>query len=146
MNERAMAAAPARDMTEKKHERVALPRFEDARGSLMFAEESRQIPFPVKRLFAIYDVPEGSTRGGHAHRAQEQFLVMLAGGCTVIVDDGERRTEERLQRAVEGLYVPAGLWLELKDFSAGAVCVVLSSGLYDETDYIRNYRDFLACR
>lgn len=112
----------------------------------MFAEERQHIPFAVKRMFAIYDVPKGATRGAHAHRRQEQFIVMFAGGCTIVVDNGVHKKEVSLDGPAEGLYVPAGLWLELKNFSDGAVCVVLASGPYDEADYIRTYQEFLAAR
>ena len=124
--------------------RITLPEVTDLRGSLTFAEQDHHIPFAVKRIFAIYGMPAGSVRGGHAHRAQQQFLMMLAGQCTIVVDDGRSRVEETLRHPVEALYVPAGLWIELKDFSAGAICVVLASGLYDEADYVRDYREFLA--
>jgi dTDP-4-dehydrorhamnose 3,5-epimerase-like enzyme len=130
----------------ERYRRISLPQITDARGSLMFAEETRHIPFAVKRIFAIYDVPEGGARGGHAHRVQEQFLMMAAGGCSILIDDGADRSEVRLEGPTEGLYIPAGLWLELRNFSARAVCVVLASGRYDESDYIRDYREFLACR
>src|SRR5712671_1832281 len=93
--------------------RINLPEVADHRGRLMFAEESRHIPFLVKRIFAIYDVPAGMNRGGHAHRAQQQFLVMMNGECVAIVDDGADRTTEPLRERTTGLYVPAGLWLEL---------------------------------
>jgi dTDP-4-dehydrorhamnose 3,5-epimerase-like enzyme len=125
------------------HRRIALPEIKDPRGALMFAEQGRHIPFPVKRVFALYGIPEGSARGGHAHRAQEQFVVMLAGSCTVVVDDGEARVAESLSSPTEGLYVPAGLWLDLTAFSRDAVCLVLASGLYDEADYIRDRAEFV---
>jgi dTDP-4-dehydrorhamnose 3,5-epimerase-like enzyme len=126
--------------------KITLPEIRDPRGNLVFAEERRHVPFAVKRVFAIYGVPPGSARGGHAHRAQEQLLVMLAGECTVVVDDGRNRTEERLETPTAALYVPAGLWLELRDFSGGAICLVLASGAYDEDDYIRDYSEFRAGR
>jgi dTDP-4-dehydrorhamnose 3,5-epimerase-like enzyme len=126
--------------------KIVLPEVRDSRGALMFAEQGRHIPFSVKRIFAIYDVPAGVQRGGHAHRAQEQFLMMLAGACKVVIDDGTSRVEESLVRPSEAIYVPAGLWLELRDFTAGAICVVLSSGPYDEADYVRDYREYLAGR
>ena len=122
--------------------KIVLPEVLDPRGTLMFAEQGRHIPFAVKRIFAIYDVPLGIGRGGHAHRVQEQFLIMMAGACTVVVDDGACRREESLAHPTEALYVPPGVWLELKDFSPGAVCVVLSSGPYDEADYVRDYGEY----
>jgi dTDP-4-dehydrorhamnose 3,5-epimerase-like enzyme len=124
--------------------KITLPELRDPRGNLVFAEEQRHVPFAVKRMFAIYGVPPGVARGGHAHRAQQQLLLMLAGECTVVVDDGLCRVEERLETPTAALHVPAGLWLELKDFSSGAICLVLASGPYDEGDYIRDYSEFRA--
>ncbi len=124
-------------------QRVALPQVVDVRGGLTFAEESRHIPFAVKRIFSLYDVPEGAVRGGHAHIAQHQFLMMLSGICTALIDDGESRVEVVMKNRTEGLYIPPGLWLVLKDFSAGAICIVLASGPYDEEDYIRDYSRYL---
>ena len=124
--------------------KITLPELRDPRGNLVFAEERRHVPFAVKRVFAIYGVPRGGARGGHAHRAQQQLLLMLAGGCTVVVDDGRSRVEERLETPTAALHVPAGQWLELKDFSSGAICLVLASGPYDEADYIRDYSEFRA--
>lgn len=126
--------------------KITLPEMRDPRGNLVFAEEQRHVPFAVKRVFAIYGVPPGSARGGHAHHAQEQLLFMLAGECTVIIDDGRSRAEERLATPTAALHVPAGLWLELKDFSRGAICLVLASGLYDEADYIRDYSEFRSAK
>jgi hypothetical protein len=126
------------------YQHVGLQLIRDARGSLLIAEAQRHIPFAVKRVFAIYDVTEGASRGGHAHRTQEQFLMIVAGDCTATIDDGRSRAVVQLKRGSEGLYVPARHWLELAQFSAGAVCVVLASGPYDEADYIRDYDGFLA--
>ena len=130
-------------MASSGYRQVGLQVIRDARGNLVVAEEPRHIPFAIKRIFAIYDVPAGEARGGHAHRVQEQFLMMVAGGCTATIDDGRKRTAVALKCASEGLYLPARHWLELTEFSAGAVCIVLASGPYDEADYIREYRDFL---
>jgi dTDP-4-dehydrorhamnose 3,5-epimerase-like enzyme len=125
-------------------QRVALPEIVDERGHLMFAQESQHIPFSVKRIFCIYNVPSGVERGGHAHRVQEQFLVMINGECVVVIDDGFVTAEQPLRHRTEGLYVPAGIWLELSNFGPDAICLVLSSGRYDEADYIRDYREFRA--
>lgn len=129
--------------SDKGAVRIRLQKIVDPRGALAIAELGRHLPFEAKRLFAIYDVPPGSLRGGHAHRAQEQFIIMIAGACTVVVDDGKTRTEQVLGAPSEALYVPPGIWIELKDFSVAAACVVLASDLYDEADYIRDYREFL---
>jgi dTDP-4-dehydrorhamnose 3,5-epimerase-like enzyme len=129
-------------MSEPGYERIALPEVANARGRLMFAEEARHIPFPVRRLFAIYGVVPGMTRGGHAHREQQQFLIMLSGACNVVIDDGRARVSELMDGPTQGLHIPAGLWIELEDFTAGAIAVVLASDLYDEADYVRNYDEF----
>ena len=121
---------------------ITLPEVADERGRLMFGEEGRQIPFAIKRIFALYDVPQGARRGGHAHRRQEQFIIMLAGDCRVVIRDGASEREELLGDPTMGLYVPPIIWIELDAFSPGAVCLVLSSGVYDETDYIRDYAEF----
>ena len=121
---------------------VVLPEFVDQRGKLMFAEMGRHIPFEVRRIFAIYDVPPGSHRAGHAHRAQHQFLIMLAGECKVVVGIGSDRSEIRLAHPTQGLHVPPRTWIDLEEFSAGSVCLVLASGLFDEADYIRDVNEF----
>src|SRR5690348_6524117 len=104
-----------------QYKKITLPEIQ-GRGGLMFAEESRHVPFAIKRIFAIYDVPPGTERGGHAHRAQEQFIVMLSGGCTLMIDDGARQAKERLSQPTEGLYVPPMIWLALGDFAPSSVC------------------------
>ena len=126
-------------MTTRK---VILPEIVDQRGRLMFGEEGRHIPFAIKRIFAIYDVRDGAKRGGHAHRRQEQFVVMLAGKCRITIRDGTESREEFLTGPTIGLYVPPVIWIELSDFSPGAVCLVLTSDTYDEADYIREYVEF----
>jgi mannose-6-phosphate isomerase-like protein (cupin superfamily) len=130
-------------MTLKQHRLCELPERTDARGVLTFAQQDDQIPFAVKRFFALHDLPPGADRGGHAHREQHQFLVMLAGSATVTVDDGKARTEVRLDRPNLALYVPPLLWLDLSGFTAGAVCLVLASDVYAESDYIRDRETFL---
>lgn len=115
----------------------------DARGPLIFAQQDDHVPFPIKRFFVIHHVAPGGTRGAHAHRAQHQFLVMLAGKAAVTVDDGIIRSRIVLDRATQALYAPPLLWLELSDFSPDAVCMVLASGAYSESDYIRDRAEFL---
>lgn len=126
-----------------KHRLIELPKRVDARGSLMFAQQGDHIPFAVKRFFAIHRVAEGASRGGHAHRAQHQFLVMLSGRATVMVDDGATRTAIEMGRVDQALYLPPLLWLELDAFSADAICMVLASDIYVEADYIRDRTEFL---
>jgi dTDP-4-dehydrorhamnose 3,5-epimerase-like enzyme len=125
------------------HRLIELPEFSDARGALTFAQEGEHVPFSVKRFFALYGLRAGAQRGGHAHRLQHQFLVMLAGAATVTLDDGQSRRQVRLDRPNLGLHVPPMLWLELGDFSEDAVCMVLASDLYFESDYIRDRAEFV---
>lgn len=125
------------------HRIIDLPHIHDDRGSLSFAEEPAHIPFVPRRVFYLYDIAPNMSRGGHAHREQQQFLFAPCGLCRVTIDDGTVRTDVTLDRPNRALFVPAGLWLDLNDFSANAVCVVLASGIYDESDYIRSYDDFL---
>jgi hypothetical protein len=122
---------------------IELPERADARGALVFGQQGDHIPFAVKRFFAIHGVAEGAGRGAHAHRAQHQFLVMLAGKAVVTVDDGPARTAVTLNRPNLALYAPPMLWLELDSFSADAVCLVLTSDVYAESDYVRDRAEFL---
>jgi hypothetical protein len=128
--------------TVKCCKRVTLPETADLRGRLMFAEDERHIPFRVRRIFAIYQVPAGQTRGAHAHRTYHQFIVMLAGGSTILIDEGAETCEDRLDRPTQGLYVPPLVWIELRDFTPDAVCLVLTSEHFDEADYIRDRVEF----
>lgn len=126
-----------------KAEIIDLPRILDARGNLSFIEEERHIPFKIARAYWIYDVPGGENRGEHAHKTLNQLLVALSGSFTVMLDDGRDRREVFLNRPYLGLIVPAGIWHHLHDFSSGAVAMSLASDIYNESDYIRNYDDFL---
>jgi dTDP-4-dehydrorhamnose 3,5-epimerase-like enzyme len=123
---------------------VQLPKISDPSGNLTFIEGERHIPFEIKRVYYLYDVPEGRTRGRHAHKAVQQFIVAVAGSVTLVLNDSHRRKEFLLNRACCGVYVPRMTWQELKDFSPGSVCLVLASETYDEADYYRDYADFLA--
>lgn len=125
------------------HTLLDLPKREDARGSLVFGQDGEHVPFPVKRFFLLYGMPEGAKRGGHAHRTQHQFLVMAAGAGTIIVDDGKSRSPVRLDSPGQGLHVPPLLWLDLEEFTTGAACLVLASDLYSEADYIRSRDEFV---
>ena len=122
--------------------RVMLPEIADQRGRLMFAEDDRHIPFKVRRIFSIYNVPARQTRGAHAHRTQHQFVIMLAGGCTILIDEKAETEVQRLDRPTEGLHVPPLVWIELRDFTPDAVCLVLTSAHFDEADYIRDHAEF----
>jgi hypothetical protein len=112
------------------------------RGSLLIAEAGKHVPFDIKRLFVLHALPDGAERGYHAHREQHQLLMMLAGASTIIVDDGKTRTPVRLDRPTAALYAPPMHWLELGDFTPGAVCAVLTSDVYIEADYVRDRTEF----
>lgn len=115
----------------------------DERGQLIALEEGKDIPFEVKRIYYIFDTIAGVRRGLHAHRSLEQILVCIHGSCKILLDDGTEAEEVVLERSDEGLYVGPGMWRELFDFSPDAVLLVLASELYDESDYIRDYNEFL---
>lgn len=121
---------------------LPLPKIEDPRGNLSVIEGTT-IPFKIKRVYYLYDVPSGAERGGHAHKQQEEFIVALAGSFEVILNNGSDEKIYRLFKPNEGLYVPTNTWRELRNFSAGAVCLVVSSDEFDEDDYIRDYDIFL---
>lgn len=121
---------------------VEIPNIVDPRGQLLFMQTGAQVPFDIRRLFVIHRMPEGAERGGHAHREQHQFIVMLEGSCAITVDNGEVRIPVTLDSSRIALHAPPMLWLELSTFSAGAVCAVLTSGDYDEADYIRERSEF----
>ena len=121
---------------------IELPVRSDPRGNLVFAQQGDHIPFPVKRIFYIYDVPAGASRAGHAHRAQHQCLIQLSGSCAVKIDDGARRSQIVLNSPRIALYVPPLTWLDIESFSAGSICLVLASDVYTEADYVRDYREY----
>jgi dTDP-4-dehydrorhamnose 3,5-epimerase-like enzyme len=123
---------------------VELPRIPSPRGNLTFMEGGVHLPFPIERVYYLYDVPGGETRGGHAHKSIEQFIVAASGSFEVVVKDGRRTRSFGLRRSYYGLYVPTMLWRELVDFSSGSVCLVMASARYDEGDYIRDWDDYLA--
>jgi WxcM-like, C-terminal len=125
------------------HMLIDLPLRADKRGKLVFAQQGEHIPFPVKRIFYIYDVPAGSSRAGHAHRAQQQCLIMLAGSCRVRIDDGARKSALVLDSPRTALYAPPLTWLDIDDFTDGSICLVLVSDVYDESDYLRDYTEFV---
>ena len=118
----------------------------DRKGNLAVVENGITLPFDVKRVYYLYDVPGGESRGSHAHRELEQLIVAASGSFTVTLDDGKNKKSFFLNRPYQGLYVKPGLWRDLDDFSSGAVCLVLASEVYDSTDYIRDYQEFLNFR
>lgn len=122
---------------------IELPRFLDARGNLSFAEQNNHIPFGIKRTYWIYDVPGGEARGGHAYRENQEFIVALSGAFDVIVDDGKQKKTFSLNRSYYGLYVPAGMWREMTNFSTNSFALEFGSTHYDKADYIRDYEQFL---
>ena len=122
---------------------IELPKFLDARGNLSFAEQNNHIPFEIKRTYWIYDVPGGEDRGGHAFRQNQEVVIALSGAFDVVVDDGERKKIFTLNRSYYGLYIPAGLWRTMENFSTNSLALEFGSQHYDEDDYIREYGDFL---
>jgi hypothetical protein len=121
---------------------IELPKISDARGNLTFIEESRHIPFEIRRVYYLYDVPGGEERAGHAHKRLQQFIIAASGSFDVILDDGFERRRFHLNRSYYGLYISPTVWRELDNFSSGSVCLALASELYDEEDYIRDYETF----
>ncbi|MCK8623659.1 sugar 3,4-ketoisomerase [Prevotella sp. E13-27] len=118
----------------------------DRKGNLTVVQNGTTFPFDVKRVYYLYDVPGGESRGSHAHRDLEQLIVAASGSFTVTLDDGKCKRTFFLNRPYQGLYVKPGLWRDLEDFSSGAVCMVLASEVYQADDYIRDYDDFLEFR
>lgn len=122
---------------------IDLPKFLDKRGNLSFVEELNHVPFGIKRTYWIYDVPGGESRGGHAFKNNEEFIIALSGSFDVVLDDGKEKKVYSLNRSYKGLYVPNGLWREMTDFSTNSLALVLSSIPYNENDYIRDYNCFV---
>lgn len=121
---------------------IELPKFLDRRGNLSFIEEQRHLPFDIARCYWIYDVPGGESRGGHAFRKNEEFIVALSGSFDVMLDHGHERKIYSLNRSYYGLYVPCGYWREVKNFSTNSLALVLASCPYEQEDYIRDYEQF----
>ncbi len=122
---------------------INLPKLEDPRGNLSFIEEENHIPFKIKRVYWIYDVPGGQVRGGHAFKKQQELIVALSGSFDVLVDDGEKNEIYSLNRSYYGLYLPAGLWRQIQNFSTNSVAMVLSSTFYNKNDYLHAYKEYL---
>lgn len=121
---------------------IQLPKNGDRRGNLSVIEQLDRIPFKIERVFWIYDVPGGEFRGGHAYRESEEFIVALSGSFDVVVDDGTQKQVFSLNRSYYGLYIPKRMWRGMENFSTNSLALVLSSTLYDEADYIRDYEEF----
>lgn len=122
---------------------IDLPKITDPRGNISFIEGGQHIPFDIKRVYYLYDVPGGSDRGSHAHKNLHQFVVAMSGSFDITLDDGKEKRKFQLNRSYNGLYVCPMMWRDLDNFSSGAVCMVLASEHYEETDYIRDYQQFL---
>ena len=119
-----------------------LPKIKDPRGNLTFIESRNQIPFKIKRVYWIYDVPGGITRGGHAYKSNKEFIIALSGSFDVIIKDGKGEKKYSLNRSYYGLYVPNLLWRIVENFSTNSLCLVLASESYNEKDYIRDLNEF----
>ena len=125
---------------------LELPKIVDARGNLTFVEKQRHVPFDIKRIFYLYDVPTAADRGAHAHKRQHQFLICLSGSFDVEVNDGTDTRMIHLNRPWKGLHVPPMIWAAEKNFDPGSLCLVLASDLFSEDDYIRDYDAYVLTR
>lgn len=122
---------------------IQIDKHHHEKGNISVVENEKTIPFGVKRVYYLYDVPGGESRGGHAHKELQQLIIAASGSFNVTLDDGNVKRTFTLNRPYQGLLVVPGIWRELDDFSSGSVCLVLASHLYEESDYIRDYNDFL---
>jgi hypothetical protein len=122
---------------------VNLPRIGDPRGNLTFVEGQRHIPYDIKRVYYLYDVPGGAERGGHAHKELHQLIIAMSGSFDIHLDDGFEKKTVHMNRSYYGIYICPMIWREIDNFSSGAVCMVLASHYYDELDYYRDYVEFI---
>jgi hypothetical protein len=122
---------------------IDLPKIAEARGNLTFIEGGRHVPFDIKRVYYLYDVPGGAARGGHAHKDLHQLIVAMSGSFDIVLDNGREKKRFHLNRSYFGLYVCPMIWREMDNFSSGSVCLVLASQLYDPDDYYRDYAEFI---
>src|SRR5208282_2219700 len=125
---------------------IDLPRISDPRGNLTFVEGGRHVPFDIKRVYYLYDVPGGAERGGHAHKDLHQLIIAMSGSFDVVLDDGAEKKRFHLNRSYYGLYVCPMIWRDIDNFSSGSVCLALASSLYEEGDYYRDYEQFVGAR
>lgn len=130
-------------MSLKECKLIELPKISDPRGNLTFVEGGKHVPFEIKRIYYLYDVPGGAQRAGHAHKSLHQVLVALSGSFDIKVDNGFSQIKFHLNRSYQGLYIPAMVWRDIDNFSSGAVCLALASTYYDESEYYRDYETFL---
>jgi dTDP-4-dehydrorhamnose 3,5-epimerase-like enzyme len=129
-------------MSLKSCKVIDFPKISNPKGNLTFIEGNKHIPFDIKRVYYIYDVPGGAIRGGHGHKELQQLIIAISGSFDVVLDDGYRRKRYHLNRPYYGLYVPSMIWREIDNFSSGSVCLVLASTTYDKLDYCRDYDSF----
>lgn len=125
---------------------IELPKFHDPEGNLTPVYSNAHVPFDIKRVFYLYDIPGGESRGAHAHKSCHQFLIAASGAFEVVLDDGVNKRTVLLNRPFYGLHIPPGVWAAEQGFSSGSVCLVLASEKYDEADYIRTYNEFVEYR
>jgi len=125
---------------------IELPKIHNRAGNITAIENKINVPFDIRRVYYLYDVPGGSDRGGHAHINLQQLIIAVSGAFDVLLDDGINKKIIHLDRPYIGLHIVPGIWRELLNFSSGAICLVLASDVYNEEDYIRNYTDFLIFR
>lgn len=123
-------------------ELISIPKIEDNRGNLSVIE-NQTLPFEFKRVYYLYDVPSGAERGGHSHVEQKEFLIALSGSFDVVLNDGIEKKTITLNKPFEGLLINPGIWRELNNFSSGSVCLVIASAVFDESDYIREFDEFM---
>jgi len=121
---------------------IELTKISDPRGNLTFIEGGRHVPFDIRRVYYLYDVPGGATRAGHGHRRLQQLMIAMSGSFDVVLDDGRGKRRFHLNRSYYGLYIAPMIWRELENFSSGSVCMVLASDFYDESDYYYEYEEF----
>lgn len=122
---------------------INLPKIEDPRGNLSFIEEDAHLPFKIRRVYWIFDVPGGEHRGGHAFRETEEFMVALSGSFDVVLNDGNNQYHFSLNRSYYGVFIPKMAWRTLENFSTNSLALIIASTLYDEADYIRDFNEFL---
>jgi hypothetical protein len=123
--------------------RIELPVVSDPRGNLTFVEANRHVPFDIRRVYYLYDIPGGAHRAGHAHKSLEQVVIPLSGSFDITLDDGHSKSRFHLNRSYEGLYIAPMVWRDIDNFSSNAVCMALTSQWFDEADYYRDYQEFL---
>jgi dTDP-4-dehydrorhamnose 3,5-epimerase-like enzyme len=123
---------------------IQLPVIHDPRGNLTFIESENHIPFEIRRVYYLYDVPGGATRAGHGHKVLHQLMIAMSGSFDVELDDGTEKKKYHLNRSSYGLYIPQMIWRDIDNFSSGSVCMVLASEHFQESDYYRDYEEFVA--